>query len=389
MDRSVEGNNYPFVMRNAFIVLTLLGLTACKYTDSFVSKVAGGDTFPVRYAKGFCIIRYPSYDHLQVYNPWQGARGVVLNYLLSRHPENINNPAYPVIKVPVTRVVCFSTTHIAMIDALGKSGSIVGVSGSHLVCNQTVQHNIRQGKAVDVGYPGNMNYELLMSIKPDVIFVYGVGNEAVPFVKKLSELGFVVVFNAEFLENTPLGKAEWILFMSMFYDACEQARQIFDTVAVEYLRLKQCVAGITQRPRVLYGLPWNGIWYMAGGQSYAARLIEDAGGDYLWKDLETHEALPLTIEAVIARAAGADVWINAGAAGSRKDILAVEKRLASLKVFQQGNIYNNNARVLPGGGNDYWESGVMKPQLILKDLIHIFHPEKDSASSFYYYRKLE
>ena len=140
---------------------------------------------------------------------------------------------------------------------------------------------------------------------------------------------------------------------------------------------------------ILSGLPWKGAWYVPGGKSFAAQFIKDAGGSYLWDENRSTEALPLDLEMVYEKALKADCWINPGAASSIKDILQVDKRLGGLDVIKTGMVFNNNAVVNINGGNDYWESGVTNPHLILKDLVKIFHPELLPDHNFIYYKKLE
>ena len=134
-----------------------------------------------------------------------------------------------------------------------------------------------------------------------------------------------------------------------------------------------------ERPEVMTGLPWKDSWFVAGGRSFAARLIADAGGNYMWRDIQSSEAMPLDLESVFSRAVSADIWINPGVASSIED----------LPVLKKGSIYNNNARMSEGGGNDYWESATVRPDLILADLISVFHPELLRDHSMLYYKKLK
>ena len=139
----------------------------------------------------------------------------------------------------------------------------------------------------------------------------------------------------------------------------------------------------------MIGLPWKDTWYVAGGRSYASRLISDAGGNYLWQGNTSDEAIPLDLESVYSKAVNADVWINPGVAHSIGELLAFDERFGELEVVRQAEIYNNNARMSPGGGNDYWESATLRPDLILADLISVFHPELMRDHSMFYYRKLK
>ena len=149
------------------------------------------------------------------------------------------------------------------------------------------------------------------------------------------------------------------------------------------------MANVQDKPSVLAGLPWKNTWWVPGGKSHAAILIRDAGGKYIWEDDTSKEALPLDIEAVYNEAGQADFWINSGSAATLADLVNTDSRLQLFKPFGDSSIYNNNARLNPSGGNDYWESGVIFPDVILKDLICIFHPEILPGHTLVYYQKLK
>jgi iron complex transport system substrate-binding protein len=162
------------------------------------------------------------------------------------------------------------------------------------------------------------------------------------------------------------------------------ASQKFDSIEAQYNHLLEVSATVEQKPRVLSSLPWKDTWYVPGGRSYFARLIKDAGGDYIWKENKSHESIPLAIEEVIAKGSDADIWINTGTAKYKVDILGKDERLKSIQAYQNNKVYNNNARQNSAGGNAFWETGIVKPHVLLKDLIEIFHPELLNHDLYYY-----
>ena len=163
----------------------------------------------------------------------------------------------------------------------------------------------------------------------------------------------------------------------------------FSEIEKEYNKLKQKAQNINNKPVVLSSLPWKDVWYIPGGNSFQARLIEDAGGDYLWKNNESHESIPLSIETVFSEAQNADIWINTGTADSNKQILGVDQRFENFKSLKNKQIFNNNNKLSVNGGNDYWETGIVQPHIILKDMIKIFHPELLPNYNLYYYKHLK
>ena len=344
-----------------------------------------------QYARGFRIEEVPGYKILHVINPWQGSRRVHLQYILTDDPSRVPDSLkqHPVIQVPVKRVICMSTTHVAMIDALGESDAIVGISGSDYISNPALRSKLETGEVRDVGADQTLNFELILTLRPDLVIAYGITAEVSGMVNRLEGLDIPVILNGDYLEDHPLGKTEWIRFLASFFTGNEKADSIFRFVASTYEQYKDLIRDKRLKPSVMTGLPWKDTWYIPGGKSFAAAYIRDAGGTYLWEDLDSREAVPLDLEAIYARAASAELWINCGAAGTIAEIVETDKRLNRFQPASTGRVFNNNARINPAGGNDFWESGVMAPHLILADLISIFHPEVLPDHELVYYKRLE
>jgi len=382
-------------MRLLYLVsIAVLLLTGCSGQSNFLNDhEMGGERINsfTSYASGFRVRHHGSYTFVEVTDPWQQSRNVIFSYVLAADaelvPDSLKN--IPYIKTPVKRVIALSTTHVAMIDQLGSAGSIVGLSGTDFIYSSEIRARIESGSVKDVGYGQGLDFETIVRLKPDVLFLYGVEGNVMTTLEKLTDLGIPAVFCGEYLENHPLGKAEWIRFFSLFYKKEEQSARFFQQIDSAYSALSALASGILPKPAILNGLPWKDTWYMAGGKSFAAQFMEDAGGDYLWKDSPSTQAVPLDLESVYLRAITADIWINPGAAGSLADILLLDERLGDLEVLKNGHVFNNNARSSLSGGNDYWESGTVRPDLVLADLIEVFHPDLLTDHSFVYYRQLK
>ena len=375
------------------LIVIVMSIASCAGRGQPSTAPSNGSSHSVNveYAQGFSIEKHGDITLLTVSNPWQGAKNVMYRYALC--PKGAEPPAeysqHIIIYTPVERVVCLSTTHVAMLSALGKTSSILALSGADFVSDTSIRKAIDKGLVVDIGYDQGLNYEKIISLKPDVIFAYSVGDELTGSKARLSGLGQKVAFNAEYLERSSLGKAEWIKFMAAFYDCEAQAAEKFDAIRDEYQSLCRLVKDREQKPRIMCDLPWQGIWHIPGGKTWMASMIADAGGDYIWKENTSHESIPINIETIVHQARTADLWINTGAARSLKEIIKVDERLSLLKPFQTGAVYNNCARAGIGGGNDFFESGVVNPHIILKDMIKIFHPDALSEHHLHYYMKLE
>ncbi len=194
---------------------------------------------------------------------------------------------------------------------------------------------------------------------------------------------------AEYLESSPLGRAEWLKFTALFFNQEAQAEQVFGTIAEDYNALVQITQDLELRPTVFTGFSYDGTWYMPGGKSYVAQLLRDAGATYLWAEIDQTGSLPLDFEAVYDRAARADFWVNVSQDWqSQGDAIAADPRYGEFFALQAGHLFNNNARLNATGGNDYWEGGLINPHLVLADLIKILHPELLPDHELVYYQPL-
>jgi iron complex transport system substrate-binding protein len=343
-------------------------------------------------ARRFTIETTGEINTVKILNPWQDTESTELVYYLipreMKLPDSLRDR--PVIRVPADRIICMSTTHLAMLKALDATDAVVGISGTGLVYDPEIRRAIETGVIPDVGYENNLDKELIVSLSPDVLIAYGVSPASAEYLRKLAEMGVTVMFDADYLEEHPLARCEWLKVFGLLTGKGERADSIIAAVSQKYRELADSLEGIiSSRPRVLLGAPWEDVWYVPPSNSYAVRLIVDAGGSYLFGDLITSNAVPYSTEAVFKRATDAEVWLNPGSAISLGDIRSADYRLAQLPVFKSGRVCNNNARANRGGGNDYWESAVVHPDIILRDLASILHPELFPGYSPVYYRILQ
>lgn len=341
------------------------------------------------YAKGFTIEKtdeFPGWTKLTVYNPWEKATNVSMEYYLAGKDIEIPGSLADkkIIRTPAERVICLSTTHLAFLDILGENPTVAGISGSKYITNPGIRSRMENGEVPDVGYGQNLNFELIVSLKPDVILVYGIGSEVTSYSRKLDELGIPVLMVGEYLEESPLGKAEWLKFISVLFNKEELAEEYFTKIEAEYNRLSRLVTDLRHKPKVLVGSPYKDSWWVPGGNSYLSNLIKDAGGEYLGERNDSHESYVISFEHALAWGSEADVWINMSNLSSKKEILGVDERFTSFRVFREGILFNNIKRLSTHGGNDFWESGTVNPHLILRDLIAIFHPGLINDELVYY-----
>ena len=372
---------------SAFILASLLLLVGCVSNKKTSLEAFNQDIYTPEYASGFKILGADNVQStlIQVFNPWQGAKDVEMSYFISRNGEQA--PAGftgPTIPAGAKQIVCMSSSYIAMLDALGQADRIVAVSGIDYVSNPYIIAH--KDSIKDMG--PEMNYELLLGLKPDVVLLYGIGDAQTAVTDKLKELSIPYMYVGEYLEESPLGKAEWMVALSELTDSREKGIEIFSEIPKRYQTLKDLTASVEQRPTVMFNTPWNDSWIMPSTKSYMAQLVNDAGADYIYKENTSNSSAPIGLETAYGLIQKADYWINVGMASTLDELKAVNPKFTDAKSVREKTAYNNNLRLTATGGNEYWESAVVRPDIVLRDLIHIFHPELVS-DSLYYYRHLE
>lgn len=337
-----------------------------------------------KYATNFSIEKHDGYKILKVHQPWKGENKTI-NYILytNKKPKNLSGTF---IQTPIKSIVCLSLTHLAFIEKINEINSIVGIAGIDYVSSKNIIHRINSNKIKEVGLHEMFNYEVLAALKPELVMAYGIDQSSSTKFKKLEDLQLTTVLNAEYMELHPLGKAEWIKFVAAFYNKEQLADSIFNFIEKEYIAVKSTVEKVANQPTVFTGMPWNGAWHVPGGASFQAQFFKDAKADYIFDDNNEERSVIKSKEVIIDKCVNANFWLNVNAFNNLDEIIAQDEVLENFAAVKNKKVYNNNNRVNPKMGNDYWESGVVEPHIILKDLIKIFHPKKIEHELVYYNR---
>lgn len=375
-------------MKRILLFILLAGVLSGCRGKAASSVVFTRAVYTPQYASGFDILGAEGWQStvIRVRNPWQGAKEVEMAYFIARNGEKPPRDFRGgVIRAGAERIVCMSSTYIAMLDALGQVGRVVGVSGMEYISNPHVL--ARRDEIKDVG--AEINYESLVGLKPDLVLLYGVSDALAATTDKMNELGIPYMYVGDYLEESPLGKAEWMVVLSELTDCRAAGERVFGAVPERYDALKRLVSGVTRRPAVMLNTPWNDSWMMPSVNNFVVRLIRDAGGDYIYPKNTSHSSVAIGLETAYGLIRKADVWLNTGRVTSLAELLAVDEKFSDAKAVREKRVYNNNLRLTPGGGNDYWESGCVRPDVVLRDLIRILHPELLEEGDLYYYRHLE
>lgn len=329
---------------------------------------------------------------ITVRNPWQGAEGVEKRLFISREGERVPEGFEgQVIEGSAERVVCMSSTYVAMIDAIGCTERVVGVSGIDFIYNSRVREAASEGRVHDVGHDSNINFELLLTLRPDVVLIYGVAGENGVANAKLDELNIPYFYLGDYVEESPLAKAEWTVVVAEILGVRERGEELFAGIERRYLELrKQVEESATERPTVMFNTPYRDTWYMPSSRSYAVRIVEDAGGRYVYDGNHGTASQPIDLELAYVLTREADYWINVGQYATLEDLRRDNPRFVGAKAVREGRVYSSDRRATAKGGSDFWESAVVNPDVVLRDLVAILHPELNLVSEeLTYYKRIE
>ncbi len=368
-----------------------LYLLFCLSAFSFCLCSHAQNTVALQYAENFEITEYPTHRILTIHNTHTQATRPIQYALVPRGQELPQElpQGCRIVRTPVQRVVVMETVYIGYLEALDQLETIVGAGTVNFISNQTVKARVESGQIQSVQVGQGLNIERMLLLQPDLILASISGDPAFDVPAKLSRSGLPVVLTAGYMEAHPLARAEWLKYIAAFFEADATADKRFDATAQRYEALKASVETDATKPTVFAGAPYSGAWYVAGGESYMACAIRDAGGDYLWSDTPQKGALALDTERVFLKAANADIWLDPSHYRSLNDLFAADTRFRKFKPAQTESVFNNTKRVGSNGGNAIWEEGIVHPDQVLADLIKIFHPDSLPQYEFVFYEQLK
>lgn len=347
------------------ITATLFGCQSTKTQEQSTSTYQI-DT-QVQYATKFTFEE----NKVVVTEPWPGA---------------IKPKSYSLNDVP-KRIVVTSTTHLPYLELLGIEDRLVGFPNTNYISSEKIRSLVEVGQITDLGPDGNINLELLISLQPDAVFAFDMGNEST-LLDKIVEVGIPVIYNSDFLETSALGRAEWIKFFGAFFHLETKADSIFQEISNSYDSLKTLTSQVDHKPTILSGVLYGDVWYLPGGQNWAAGFFEDGGGEYLWSADSSGGWLELSFESVYDQANDAEFWIGTSTFNTKEAMKGQDSRYADFAPYANDQVYNYSKRLNDFGGYDFFESGYARPDLVLADIIKILHPELLPDYDTYYYQKL-
>lgn len=342
----------------------------------------------IKYAKGLSIKKYDGFDVVTITSPWPNSKEV-FQYLFYKDEKKISDSLkhIPKIQVPIQKIIVTSTTHISSLDLLNVCESLVGFPGLNFISSSRVRTLIKKKKIKELGNNQELNTEVVLSLQPDVIMGFAIDNQNKAF-NKLEKNGLKLLYNGEWNEKTPLGKAEWIKLFGILYDQYDKADSIFKKVENNYFIAKEIAKKATSKPKILCGAIYENSWFLPQGNSWAAFYIKEANGDYLWKDTNGTGSLSLSFEEVLEKGKNASIWIGPGQYSSLQEMKSDNKNYNYFEAFTAKKVYSFSTKKGPTGGVLFYEMATNRPDLVLKDMIFILHPHLLPDYKLVFFEKL-
>ena len=369
------------------IIIGIFVLVSCNNKSSNNKTVKQPLTQKLlNYATGFAVNNFEDYKEVIVFSPWKKGEIYARYYLVKDIKTKTPNDGEK-IKIPLKTLASTSVTHLEFLSLLDEIQTITGVCSPALIYNSELQKNIQAGKITDLGDAFSLNVEKTLVLKPEALMTSGF-NQADAAAQRIGQAGIPVIFNNEWMETSLLGRAEWIKFVAVFYNKEQLADSIFTDIEKRYNELKYRALNVSKKPKIMAGNNFRGTWYMPAGQSFMGQLFRDAGGDYFYANDTTTGSLPLNVETVLKNFAETDVWLNVNFS-TIDELIKTDSKHEFFHPVITRQVYNFNKRLLPSSANDFWESAVARPDLLLGDVIAILHPELLPDYEFVYAEKLK
>ncbi|MEO9511420.1 MAG: ABC transporter substrate-binding protein [Flavobacteriaceae bacterium] len=342
----------------------------------------------LQYATGFSIEENSNFKIIEVTSAWPGAETKFTYALVPREKlASITLPkdAYDaIVPIPVEKMVITSTTHIPSLEALGVLDVVVGFPNTDLISSQEARKRIDSGSIKELGTNEEINTEIVLELNPEVVVGFGI-NDTNKAYETLKRSGIPIIYNGDWTESTPLGKAEWIKFFAPFFNKEKVADSIFKSIEKSYNEAKTLAQKAARKPTVLTGGLYKDVWYVAGGESWMSQFLKDANAHYLWADTEKTGSIGLSLEAVLEKGVHADFWFNPSLYTTYEELHEANSHYQKFTAFTDKNIFSNAINKGATGGLLFYELAPQRPDLALLDLISILHPEllTDHKPQFY------
>ena len=379
----------PFSLFSSTCLLLICSLLLIFSCGKKAETLSEKKPIPLEYAQGFEIFQGNDFWEIHVTQGYTGAEKT-FRYLVLEENSAADSAGFDaVVQLPISKIVMTSTTHIPHLDLLGATELLAGFPNPDLISSPKTRALIDSGKVTDLGNGVSANPEMVIDLQPDWMMISTLG-EDLRYLDLFAQAKIPAVINGEYVEQNPLGRAEWIKFTGILLGKYAESVAVFEEIESSYQDAEKLTASLTaaEKPNVLSGVMYQDIWYAPGAESWGARILENAGGTYIFADQPGTGSLQLNYEFVLDRGLETDFWIGSADFADLKAMGKSEPRYQAFKPWKGGEVYSYTAKKGATGGLEYFELGYVRPDLILKDLIKILHPSLLPDYELYFYQKL-
>jgi iron complex transport system substrate-binding protein len=379
-------------MKLKTLLILFICLLSCKDEPKLEPvKTETTEKLQLTYAEGFSVDYYDDYKILTIKTPWPNAKKSYRYALISK--ENVAKTTLlkdefdGIITNPIEKLVATSTTHIPALELLAVEQTLVGFPGTDYISSDKTRQRIDSGNVRELGKNEGINTEVLLELNPNVVVGFGVDgvNKTFETIKKAN---IPVIYNGDWVESSALAKAEWIKFFGALFNKEKQADSIFKTIETNYIEAKEIAKQAKTQPTILSGAMHKDVWYLPNGASPEAQFLKDANVNYLWSETAGNGSLALSVEVVLEKAKNADIWLSPSYYTSFEQLKEANTLYTNFDAFHTASIYTFGATKGKTGGVLYYELGTARPDLILKDIIKICHPELLEDYTPYFFKLL-
>ncbi|MDX1279129.1 ABC transporter substrate-binding protein [Oceanihabitans sediminis] len=377
-----------------FFLLACIAFGSCKNETKNNPSLSVSESTVIAnsHAKGFSITHYDNYKVLTINNPWPNSTQNYTYALVSKEmaPKiTLNKEEFDgIVTIPIEKVVVTSTTHIPSLELLNVEETLVGFPGTNYISSEKTRARISNGEVRELGKNEGINTEVLLDTKPELVVGFGIDGNNKTF-ETIKKAGIPVIYNGDWIEESPLAKAEWIKFFGVLYDKENEANTVFNTIEKDYLEAKKIASEVKTQPSVLSGAMHKDVWYLPNGTSPEAQLLKDANVNYLWSETTGSGSLALSFESVFEKAKTADLWLSPSYYSSLEALEKANSHYTKFDAFKNKKVYSFAKTTGDTGGVIYYELGTTRPDLVLKDLIKICHPEFLQDYTPHFFKVLE
>ncbi len=375
-------------IKKLLYTLFIISVLASCTTNKEKKNIKHTDKY-LKYAKGFQISTVDNYTKLRILTPFQGATSPIDFYIIKEGesvPPQLKKVNY--IQLPLKRMVPTSTTHIPMIELLNGEENIVGFPSTKYVSSPKTRKLIDAQKIIDLGNEQQLNTEVLLDLNPQLVIAFSVNGNHKNY-NTIRQMNIPIIYNGDWLESSPLARAEWIKFFGVLLNKEKEADSIFNHIEQNYLAAKKLANNQTNQKIVFSGGPYKDIWNIPAGNSYEAQYYKDANLDYIFKNTKGQGSLSMNIEKVFDQAQHTDIWLSPSFYSSMKLLGEANAIFKEFDAYKKQQVYTTANTRGSTGGLLYFELATTRPDYVLKDLIKIGHPDLLPNYTMQFYKKLE